>query len=249
MIFQGPGNLPLIRASLDEEILLENWQLNRGDFSRLEAGNRVFSRLSAQRAVLHYALWENCSLNQAEFSQCSLEGAVFRQCDLEEPRLVSCQLRETRWEGISLTGGLMRGCSGPRLHWEGSALRRFTLAEPEISRARFIRITAVSSLFTATHESGVTGIGKSFFKDCLFIGCRFEGRIFSECRLENCLFIGCRFIDADRTGMERENCRFADCIGLTRKPGEEVFYGRDSGGGFGTFRNIDDLIALAMKEK
>ena len=216
MIFQGPGALPLIQSSLEGEGPLENWQLNRGDFSSLSVSARTFVRLSCERAVLGDARWEACCFSQPEFRQCSLEGNVYDRCSMEEALYISCQLRETRLKDSSLRGGVFRGCSAPRLEVDRCRLRRISLHEPEISRARITRSVMVASLFTASHESGVTGIRRSVVDNCLFINCRFTGTVFVSSELKNCLFLGCRFIGADWEMIEWENCRFSDCDGLPR---------------------------------
>ncbi|MDC7220335.1 MAG: pentapeptide repeat-containing protein [Spirochaetales bacterium] len=217
MIFQGPGNLPLINTYLEKPGPLDNWQLNGGDFSGLTLKEREVNRLSCERAFLNETRWENCSLKRPEFRQCSLEGSVFTESLLEEPLFVSCQLRESYWKNLSLNGGVLRGCTAPRLTMESCRLRRFSLHEPEISRARFSRLAVVASLFTAVHESGVTGLRKSEVENSLFINCRFSGTFFSSSVLRNSVFIGCRFVETDWDLVERDNCHFADCEGIPRE--------------------------------
>ncbi|MDC7224760.1 MAG: pentapeptide repeat-containing protein [Spirochaetales bacterium] len=216
MIFEGPGNLPLIGTYLEKSGSLESWQLNRGDFSTLAIKDRPINQLSCERALINDAEWVRCDMIRPEFRQCSLERNAFRETYLEEGLFVSCQLREAHIRGSYLSGGVFRGCSAPRMVLEKSRLRRVSLYEPEISRARFSHLAVVASLFTAVHESGVTGIRKSEVDHCLFINCRFNGAFFVSSTLTNSVFIGCRFVDSDWDMIDWDNCTFTDCTGLPR---------------------------------
>jgi uncharacterized protein YjbI with pentapeptide repeats len=214
MIFEGSCCNALILDQLSKNTVLENWQLKQGTFSNLEIKDRSFKNLDSERAVLDENIFQVCHFDQCNFMQSSLQRVQYQNGDAITTQWVSCQLRESHFTNFFLESCLFQGCAAPRVSMENVKMKGVIMREVEITRGTFCHISAINSVFSAVHESGVTGIRKSVISDSLFINCRFIGSILAFSKLENCLFLGCSFVNFDWNLTEQDNSAFFDCYGV-----------------------------------